>query len=145
MNHERILEYFAARVLGLGFSGVGKNDLLLPNVRWERNDRDLWFELTIGEGEPLNHADEADRRLVTVNVICAVTPGSGTQRLHNVAETVSRMFSPLDARRAGFTLHGNVFTVRGVTKHPVFAANDGVKINVRFILDKYTKEERYGN
>lgn len=140
MNHERILEYFASRVLALGVTGVTKEDIHLPNHKFERNDRDLWFEISVGEGEPLNWTEESDRRLITVNVITAVPTGSGTARLNAIAEKVSRIYLPAVPARAGFVIGENRFDVRRVTKYPADNSPEGTKINVRFVLDKITKE-----
>ena len=140
MNHERILEHFASRVLALGVTGVTKSDIHLPNRKFERNDRDLWFEISVGEGEPLNWTEESDRRLITVNVITAVPTGSGTSRLNNIAEKVSRLYSPAVSGRAGFVIEDSRFDVRSVSKYPADNSTEGTKINVRFVLDKITKE-----
>ena len=140
MNHQRLLEHFSERVLSLGFDGITADDIHLPNTEWTRNDRNLWFEITAAEGEPVNHAEGADRRLVTVNVICAVPLGAGTQRLNNVAEKVSKLYTPLDPKRAGFTVGENILVLRRVTKYPAEAFSDGLKLNVRFVMEKYAKE-----
>ena len=140
MNHQRLLEHFSERILSLGFDGITADDIHWPNVEWTRNDRNLWFEITIAEGEPVNHAEGVDRRLVTVNVICAVPLGAGTQRLNNVAEKVSKLYTPLDSKRAGFTVGENILVLRRVTKYPAEAFSDGLKLNVRFVMEKYAKE-----
>ena len=140
MNHQRLLEHFSERILSLGFDGITSGDIHLPNVEWTRNDRNLWFEITAAEGEPINHAEGVDRRLVTVNVICAVPAGAGTQRLNNVAERVWKLYTPLDSKRAGFTVGENVLVLRRVTKYPAESFSDGLKLNVRFVMEKYAKE-----
>ena len=140
MNHQRLLEHFSERILSLGFDGITADDIHWPNAEWTRNDRTLWFEITAAEGEPINHAEGVDRRLVTVNVICAVPLGAGTQRLNNVAEKVSKLYTPLDAKRAGFTVGENVLVLRRVTKYPAESFSDGLKLNVRFVMEKYAKE-----
>lgn len=141
MNHQRILEHFADKVLALGLTGITRGDVNLPNTEFERKDRGLWFEISVGEGEPLNYAECTDRRFITVNVILGVPLGSGTARLNNCAEKVSRIYTPNVSRRAGFIIGDNIFVVRGVTKYPAETLSDGVKLNVRFTLEKYTKEE----
>ena len=140
MNHQRLLEHFTEKVLELGASGVTRDDVNLPNEIWEQNDRELWFELSVGEGEPVNHAEGVERRLVTVNVVVAVPIGSGTQRLNNIASRVSAMYSQLESKRAGFTIGPCLFVVRRVTKYPAEQMPDGLKLNVRFVLELYTKE-----
>ena len=140
MNHQRLLEHFSERILSLGFDGITSGDIHLPNVEWTRNDRNLWFEITVAEGEPVNHAEGVDRRLVTVNVICAVPLGAGTQRLNNIAEKVSKLYTPLDSKRAGFTVGENILVLRRVTKYSAEAFSDGLKLNVRFVMEKYAKE-----
>lgn len=140
MNHQRLLEHFTEKVLALGASGVTRSDVKLPNEIWEQNDRELWFEISAGEGDPVNHAEGVERRLVTVNVVCAVPIGSGTQRLNNIADRVSKMYTPLESARAGFTIGLHVFVVRRVTKYPAEQMTDGLKLNVRFVLELYTKE-----
>lgn len=140
MNHQRILEHFQTKVIGLGVNGITKDDVNLPNEKWERRDRKLWFEISVGESDPINYADEVDRRLISVNVVCAVPIGSGTQRLHNIAERVSRIYTPLYGERAGFRIGNNVFVVRRVSKYPAEQMTDGLKLNVRFVMELYTKE-----
>ena len=140
MNHQRLLEHFTERILSLGFDGITADDIHLPNVAWTPDDRNLWFEITVAEGEPVNHAEMVDRRLVTVNVICAAPVGAGTQRLNSVAERVSKLYSPLVPERAGFAVGKNVLVLRRVTKHPAESFSDGLKLNVRFVMEKYVKE-----
>lgn len=140
MNHQRILEHFKEKVLALGTNGVTGNDINLPNEKWEKKDREIWFELSIGESEPLNFAEGVDRRLVTVNVIVAVPIGSGTQRLNNIAERVSHIYTPLDSARGGFKIGNNVFVIRRVSKYPAEQVSDVLKLNVRFVMELYTKE-----
>lgn len=140
MNHQRILEHFADKVLSLGLTGITRQDVNLPGADFERKDRALWIEISAGEGEPLNYAEGVDRRILTVNVILCVPAGGGTQRLNNCAERVSQIYSPLVSARAGFNIGDNVFVVRGVTQYPPETLSDGLKKNVRFTLEKLTQE-----
>lgn len=140
MNHQRILEHFQKKILSLGINGFTEHDINLPNEKWERKNRKFWCELSVGESEPLNYAEEVDRRLITVNVVCAVPVGGGTQRLNNIAERVSRIYTPLYGDRAGFRIGNNVFVIRRVSKYPAEQMTDGLKLNVRFVMELYTKE-----
>ena len=58
----------------------------------------------------------------------------------NDAEKVSKLYTPLDSKRAGFTVGENVLVLRRVTKYPAEAFSDGLKLNVRFVMEKYAKE-----
>lgn len=141
MNHQRILEHFTKRILDLGITGIKREDINLPNEEFPRKDRELWIEISVGEGEPLNYAESVDRRFITVNLILGVPLGSGTQRLNNIAEKVSQIYSPLVSSRASIRIGDNFFAVRGVTKYPAETLSDGLKLNVRFSLEKYTQEK----
>lgn len=140
MNHQRIIEHFVQKVLALGLTGVTRQDINLPNEEFARKGRDLWIEISVGEGEPLNYTEGVDRRFITVNVILGVPIGSGTQRLNNCAEIVSRIYSPLVPTHASIRIGDNFFAVRRVTKYPAETLSDGLKLNVRFSLEKYTQE-----
>ena len=50
------------------------------------------------------------------------------------------MYTQLESARAGFTIGPYVFVVRRVTKYPAEQMTDGLKLNVRFVLELYTKE-----
>lgn len=141
MNHQRLLEHFSEKVLALGVTGVTSADINLPNEKWEQNDREIWFEISVGEGEPLNHAEGVEKRLITVNVIVAVPVGSGTQRLYNIANRVSAMYTNLRSEDAGFQIGKCLFVVRRVTKYPPEQMTEGLKLNVRFVLELYTQEK----
>lgn len=148
MNHQRIVEHFRDKILSLDINGITADDIQIPNVPFLRSDRTLWFEITLGEGEPLPSPESTDRRTITVDLVCVAQAGSSMQRLNAVADRVSRLYSPVSSSRGGFRLLNDVFVCRKVQKLPVLRVSryqqdhttEGVKLNVQFVFDKYSKE-----
>lgn len=148
MNHQRIIEHFRDKILSLQFTDVTADDIQIPNVYFERKDRKLFFEITLGESAPQDYVETADLRRFTVDIDVIVPTGASTARLNNIAERLRRIYSPVLPEKSSFRLSGNIFVCRAVQVTPVTRISrfqidyttEGVKICVKFTFDVYSKE-----
>ena len=149
MNHQRVFEHFKKKILDLGIKGISAADIQIPNEYFPRKDRNLFFEITLGEGEPENYTEEADLRNITVDIDVVAPAGATTQRLNAIVEKVRRFYSPKSSKKSGFRIDRDLFLCRKVVITPVMRQSrfqmdhttEGVKVCVKFVFDLYSMEK----
>lgn len=137
MNYRHLLEHIQNKILNLGFRDVTKEDIHLPNVETVLNRKNLWFEISIGNGEAINWSELEERRLITINQVACVPAGSGSDRLYYIAKGLESLYAPYISDKAGFIVDGARFRVISCNQMTPDYIDGSYKINVRLIVEKY--------